>query len=588
MPGLWKKLPGMLLKKNGPISIQPKHFPRLIPWGIRFLMNGTHSKVEASATAMDTLNHSNVELYRKHLAGTGHEVLVKDSWYVHAFRNPAQARLDDLGYKIRKDKGAEIERIEASELRRLEPSLSDEFKAAILIKGQARAMSPGKIGEVLFKKAEGLGVIFSSAEVKTLKRNSDQSWQVETNIGTKSASQIVVAAGAWSIELLKTFGVTIPLQAERGYHVEFQNPGIEINNSIMDVDRMTVASSMKNGMRVAGTAEFTDRDAPCKCPSHRRIKQCREKDVSGFAYNNWKFKMLRSILFFVLCLSLVSCSDETDQQQIEQPVRGLKTILIKEIEQSVIRRYPSVLQPSSISTVSFEVAGRLKEVNLDVGQLIKKGEVLAEIDTRSLELQVESAEAGLEEAQSLAKNAAEDAQRKADLLKKGITSKAIADQSRTDAETSAARVVQSQRSLDTAIENLTKAKLLAPFDGIINSVEVQSFTNVTAGAAIATVYAAEAFETNFSVSFDIVNRLAVGKKVRVRLADNPEIILSGHVSELGARADTVSSFPVVVKMDETDPSIKAGMAVEISMDFTVPSGQGIYPSPFSFAIRRRT
>jgi RND family efflux transporter MFP subunit len=284
--------------------------------------------------------------------------------------------------------------------------------------------------------------------------------------------------------------------------------------------------------------------------------------------------MLRSILFFVLCLSLASCSDETDQQQIEQPVRGLKTILIKEIEQSVIRRYPSVLQPSSISTVSFEVAGRLKEVNLDVGQLIKKGEVLADIDTRSLELQVESAEAGLEEAQSLAKNAAEDAQRKADLLKKGITSKAIADQSRTDAETSAARVVQSQRSLDTAIENLTKAKLLAPFDGIINSVEVQSFTNVTAGAAIATVYAAEAFETNFSVSFDIVNRLAVGKKVRVRLADNPEIILSGHISELGARADTVSSFPVVVKMDETDPSIKAGMAVEISMDFTVPSGHG--------------
>ncbi len=200
-----------------------------------------------------------------------------------------------------------------------------------------------------------------------------------------------------------------------------------------------------------------------------------------------------------------------------------------------------MLQPSSISTVSFEVAGRLKEVNLDVGQLIKKGEVLAEIDTRSLEIQVESAEAGLEEAQSLAKNAAEDAQRKADLLKKGITSKAIADQSRTDAETSAVRVVQSQHSLDTAIENLTKAKLLAPFDGIINSVEVQSFTNVTAGAAIATVYAAEAFETNFSVSFDIVNRLAVGKKVRVRLADNPDIILSGDVSELGARADTVPS-----------------------------------------------
>ena len=261
-------------------------------------------------------------------------------------------------------------------------------------------------------------------------------------------------------------------------------------------------------------------------------------------------------------------------KQGDQPVRGLKTILIKEVEQSIVRRYPSVLQPSSISTVSFEVSGKLLEVNLDVGQLIKKDEILAELDTRSLELQVESAQASLEEAQSLAKNAAEDAERKAELLKKGITSKAIADQSQTEAETSAARVVQAQRSLETAEENLTKAALLAPFDGIINSVEVQSFTNVSPGAPIATVYETKGFETNFSVSFDIVNRLAVGKQVKIRLADNPDIVLKGHVSELGARADTVSSFPVVVKIDESNPSIKAGMAVEISMDFTVPSGQG--------------
>lgn len=284
--------------------------------------------------------------------------------------------------------------------------------------------------------------------------------------------------------------------------------------------------------------------------------------------------MTYRMLITAFILILAGCNSEPEKAETEAPIRGLKTILIQDIEQSVVRRYPSVLQPSSISTVSFEVAGRLQEVNLDVGQRIEKGEVLAEIDTRSLELQVESAEAALEEAQSLAKNAAEDAQRKADLLKKGVTTKAAADKSRTDAETSAARVVQAQRSLETAQENLTKAKLIAPFDGIINSVEVQSFTNITGGAAIATLYASEAFETSFSVSFDIVNRLAVGKKVKVKLADNPDIVLNGHVSELGARADTVSSFPVVVKLDETEPSIKAGMAVEISMDFAVPSGQG--------------
>ncbi|MEM9279620.1 MAG: efflux RND transporter periplasmic adaptor subunit, partial [Pseudomonadota bacterium] len=170
--------------------------------------------------------------------------------------------------------------------------------------------------------------------------------------------------------------------------------------------------------------------------------------------------------------------------------------------------------------------------------------------------------------------------RQEELLEKQIVSQAVADQARTDSEASAARVVQAQRSVETAEENLSKAELNAPFDGIINSVEVQSFTNVATGSPVATVYAADAFEINFSVSFDVVNRLVVGKQVLVRLADNPAIALKGHISELGARADTVSSFPVVVKLDETDPSIKAGMAVEISMEFTVPLGQG-YTLPLS-------
>lgn len=284
--------------------------------------------------------------------------------------------------------------------------------------------------------------------------------------------------------------------------------------------------------------------------------------------------MFRTVVLITAAMLLAACQDEQDLQSAEPPVRALKTITIEQVEETTVRRFPSVIQPGSISTLSFEVSGRLKEVDLNVGQRIEGGDLLAEIDTRSLELQVQTAQASLNEARSLAKNAADNLKRQEELLEKKIISQSVADSARTDAETSAARVVQAERSLETAQENLDKATLSAPFDGIINSVEVQSFTNVTAGAPIATVYAVDAFESNFSVSFDVVNRLAVGKQVQVRLADNPDIVLKGHISELGARADTVSSFPVVVKLDESEPSIKAGMAVEISMEFSVPLGQG--------------
>ena len=289
--------------------------------------------------------------------------------------------------------------------------------------------------------------------------------------------------------------------------------------------------------------------------------------------------MKRTIAGLLVAGFLAGCSDNS-APEAEEPVRGLRTVLIKESEQTTVRRYPSVLQPAEVTTLSFEVSGRLKAVSLDVGQRVETGDVIAEIDTISLQLQLESAQAALQQAESSARNAREDFERKDELLKKGVTTKAAVDQARTAMETSAAQVAQAQKQVETAESNLGKAVLTAPYSGIVNTVQVESFANVAAGAPVATIYAADTFEAAFSVSFDTVNRLTVGKKASIRMADSPEIVLPAHVSELGSRADTVSSFPVVVTLEKVDPSMKAGMAVEITMEFPVPRGQG-YPLPLS-------
>lgn len=291
--------------------------------------------------------------------------------------------------------------------------------------------------------------------------------------------------------------------------------------------------------------------------------------------------MKRGILALLLSLAVVACSDSgSPPAESEPPVRGLRTVLVKESEQTTVRRYPSVLQPASVTTLSFEVSGRLKEIDLDVGQRVEAGQIIAELDTVSLRLQLDSAKAALQQAEANARNARDDFERKSELFEKGVTTKAAVDQARATMEATAAQVEQAAKQVETAEQNLEKAILTAPFAGIINSVQVQSFANIAAGAPVVTLYAADTFEASFSVSFDIVSRLAVGKKALVRLADNPQIALSAHVSELGSRADTVSSFPVVIELEETDPSMKAGMAVEITLEFPVPKGQG-YILPLS-------
>ena len=260
-PGLWKKLPGWLLSKDGPVRIRPEHALRFIPWGLRALKHSGEAEVRRIAAAMEVLNRDNVALYRRHLAGTGHEGLIQDSMYVYAYRDGAAARLDGLDAEVRQSLGAKMIRLSQGELRELEPDLAPEFEAALAVVEQGRATNPGRVGQVLTEKLVRLGGEVIRADVKGLARAGD-GWQVETSAGAFESAKVVVTAGAWSARLLAPLGLKLPLQAERGYHVVFPETEARLRNSVMDTDAKIVASTMEMGLRAAGTAEFGDADAP--------------------------------------------------------------------------------------------------------------------------------------------------------------------------------------------------------------------------------------------------------------------------------------------------------------------------------------
>jgi D-amino-acid dehydrogenase len=260
-PGLWKKLPGWLLSKDGPVRIRPEHALRFIPWGLKALRHSGEAEVRRIAAAMEVLNRDNVALYRRHLAGTGHEGLIQDSMYVYAYRDGAAARLDGLDAEVRQSLGAKMIRLSQGELRELEPDLAPEFEAALAVVDQGRATNPGRVGQVLTEKLMRMGGEVIRADVKGLAR-AGEGWRVETSAGAYESAKVVVTAGAWSARLLAPLGLKLPLQAERGYHVVFPETEARLRNSVMDTDAKIVASTMEMGLRAAGTAEFGDADAP--------------------------------------------------------------------------------------------------------------------------------------------------------------------------------------------------------------------------------------------------------------------------------------------------------------------------------------
>ncbi len=269
LPGTWKSIPKLMFGGSRPLSIHPGVAMQMIPWGLRFLRQGQETRVRKSAEAMSHLCGPSIELYQRHLAGTGHEDLIADSMYVHAFRDGSRATLKAIDYRIRAEMGADMEVVGKDRLSDIEPALSPDFQAAILIKGQARARSPGKLGQVLAEKARAMGANFVRASVQRIKPAED-GWNIYLEGETLRFDRIVICLGAWSRKLLEDLGLSVPLLAERGYHVEFRDPGFDVRNSVMDVDAKVVASSMAGGLRVAGQAEFAPVDSP---PNNRRKGQ---------------------------------------------------------------------------------------------------------------------------------------------------------------------------------------------------------------------------------------------------------------------------------------------------------------------------
>lgn len=279
---------------------------------------------------------------------------------------------------------------------------------------------------------------------------------------------------------------------------------------------------------------------------------------------------------FSLTIAILSgCLPESDDDAVViPPVRGLITTLIGEAEQVTIRRYPGVLEPSEVNQLSFEVGGRLGRIELDVGEQVDEGQVLAELEPEQFQTTIENRLAAVSEAEATLKQAEDDLARSESLLASGTITIVRRDEDATEVAQTRARLTQAEKDLATARQNFDDAKLTAPFDGIVDALEVDSFATVTAGQTVLTLYQKAEFEVSFSVSFDVVSQLVVGTPATVRLADDPNIALSGVISELGERAGRVSSFPVVVQLLETAPIIKAGMAVEVSLEFSLPAAQG--------------
>ena len=277
VPGLWKKAPGMLFSPDQPLFLKWSYLPKLLPWLRRFLGHGTAEHVRHRAAAMAGIVGDSLADHQALAQGTGAEHWIHPADYVFLYKDRAHFESDAFGWQVRRDLGFDWEELDGADFKTYDPVFGPSIDFGVRCPNHGRIADPGRYVKDLAAHAESQGAKLVIGEVTDVARDQDRITGVRVGGETLACDTLVLAAGVWSKDLAAKLGVKVPIESERGYHLELYEPSVMPRSPVMVAAAKFVATPMEGRLRCAGVVEFGGLDAPAsKAPIDLLRRQIRE------------------------------------------------------------------------------------------------------------------------------------------------------------------------------------------------------------------------------------------------------------------------------------------------------------------------
>ncbi len=256
VPGLIFKAPKMLFSKDGPLFMRWSNFPRLIPFLLRYLRHGNTDDVSRIADGLALLLQDTADQHVATAKGTPAESHISVGDYVFGYADRAAYEGDAYGWGLRRQHGYEFEEMDAERFAEFDPAMAGRFGFGVRCPNHGHINDPGAYVIALAKHVEEQGGAFKLAQATDIQVEDGKATGVITDQGVVAADDIVLATGVWSNPLAAKLGIDVPMEAERGYHVEFVNPSVQPKVPVMVASGKYVMTPMAGRLRCAGIVEF--------------------------------------------------------------------------------------------------------------------------------------------------------------------------------------------------------------------------------------------------------------------------------------------------------------------------------------------
>jgi D-amino-acid dehydrogenase len=260
-PDVLRNLPSLLFDRNSPLSIRRAALPSLAPWLLKFAHQSLPDAARRNAQAIAALMAGAAPAWSDLLVQVGATPYMKQRGclYLYESKSGFEAAKADLAF--RKTLGVAVEMVDPATLATMEPGLPIMDGGAAFFPQAVFLTDPGAVMAKIAQSILAMGVQHRKAKVTRLQRGPSGVHLTGTGLAV-TAHQVVIAAGAHSRVLAAMAGDRIPLETERGYHLEWDGQGERVSRPSCPTSRGFYLCPMAGRLRVAGTVELGGVNAP--------------------------------------------------------------------------------------------------------------------------------------------------------------------------------------------------------------------------------------------------------------------------------------------------------------------------------------
>lgn len=265
-PGILRDAPRLLFDKTEPLFLKWRYLPKLLPWLARYLSHATASKTSYIAKHLTPLISDSLEAHLALAKGTGAENFIMPSDYLYLYQHKGPFDKQENSWRLRSDNGYQWQEYHRQEIAAYDPHYGPDITFAVKLPDHGRITDPhayitalhaafikeggtyhkAEVEEILTENGHVTGVMAKSAGVKSAGLKS----------ATIAADAVILTAGIWSEKLAKQTGVNVPLETERGYHIDLWEPSFMPRSPALIDAGQFVITPMKGRLRLAGILEF--------------------------------------------------------------------------------------------------------------------------------------------------------------------------------------------------------------------------------------------------------------------------------------------------------------------------------------------